>query len=190
MESRTMSRLFIALKIPDLILDQLIDIRDELYADGEAIRWEPKDKLHVTLKFLGETENCLEVGEKLSKVLHNVKEFKCKLDTFGLFYRYGNPSILWASIAHNDKLISLGKQIDIAMHNIGFDIENRKFKPHITILRNKRKNNSYLLDRFKGYDLSRLEFTGKSIELIKSDLKPTGSVYTTIKNFELIKKEE
>ena len=185
-----MSRLFIALKIPGLILDQLIDIRDEIYADGEAIRWEPKDKLHVTLKFLGETENSLEVAEKLNKVLNNVKEFKCRLGTFGLFYRYGNPAILWASVAHNDKLTSLGKQIDIAMHDIGFNLENRKFKPHITILRNKRKNNSYLLDRFKKYDLNRLEFTAKSIELIKSDFNPNGSVYTTIKNFELIKKEE
>ena len=57
------SRLFIALDIPDEGLDQLIDLRNQVYGTPNIVNWESKNKLHITLKFLGD------VGENVSELI-------------------------------------------------------------------------------------------------------------------------
>ena len=57
------SRLFIGLDLPTNVKKHLITLRDEIYDGEEQLRWESDDKLHITLKFLGD------VGENLSNLL-------------------------------------------------------------------------------------------------------------------------
>ena len=49
-----MIRLFVALKIPENIKEQLFNICHELVSDASLYKWETKDKIHLTLKFIGE----------------------------------------------------------------------------------------------------------------------------------------
>ena len=48
-------RTFVALQIPDEELKKIIDIRNDVYGFSDRAKWEPADKLHVTLKFIGDT---------------------------------------------------------------------------------------------------------------------------------------
>ena len=47
-------RTFVALEIPNDALSQIIDLRDDATTGLKNVRWEPKEKLHLTLKFLAE----------------------------------------------------------------------------------------------------------------------------------------
>jgi 2'-5' RNA ligase len=185
-----MSRLFIALKIPDYILDELVRIRKKIYGIGENRKWEPSEKLHITLKFLGETNKKNEIIEIIREKLLNVTELECELEKFGLFYRNSSPTILWASIKQNKELNSLKNTIENSLAQLGFDKEKRRFKPHITLLRNKTNKYPEQLEKFSGIDLSELNFVANQVHLIESKLLPTGSEYKTIEKFELNKTEE
>ena len=180
-------RLFIAAEIPEEIIDNIIEIRDEIYGIDSKIRWENKEKLHITLKFLGDTElNLIDsIEKKIENILTEFSSIKTEIKKFGMFKRKGIPSILMIELFTDKRLFELHDKIDEELASLGFDEENRKFKPHVTLLRIKGKENLEKLYSFLDYDFERNNFAINRISLMESELKPTGSTYKTIKRFEL-----
>lgn len=181
-----MIRLFVALKIPDEALNRLLDIRNSRANEELNIKWEPKEKLHLTLKFIGEVQEELipQIKNEL-KFIEDFSEIKCEINKFGLFYRFENPSILWAGLQCSKTLELISEELNNKLQSIGVEKENRKFKPHLTLLRVKKSVDEDLLNKFKNYNLNPILFKGKKISLIKSDLKKGGSVYTELENYKL-----
>lgn len=179
------NRLFIALEIADEALNQIISFRDSVYGTDSSVRWEPKEKLHITLKFLGDTEVNLinEIVEAIRKSVEKHSEIPLEFSKFGMFYRDKNPSILWLGIKRNDALARFFSDIDNALSTIGFKKENRDFKPHLTILRIKGKENFAKLEELTGKPGLDLKFNAKKIILFKSTLLKTGSVYEEVESF-------
>ncbi len=187
----TTERLFVAAEIPRKIVEEIINRRDGVFGNSK-IKWEPKEKLHLTLKFLGETDTAKIPGIKtaIEKAISGVDEVPTAFTRFGVFYRNGQPKILWAGFEATEELLNLHFKIEKELENLGFERERRKYKPHLT------------LSRLKGYEdinkireLGKLEFEKKDfnidkIILFKSELKPTGSVYYKIESFELKNQEE
>jgi len=56
------NRLFISLNIPDNMIEQIISLRDKIF-NNENIKWEPKEKLHLTIKFIGDVSD--EITDKI-----------------------------------------------------------------------------------------------------------------------------
>ena len=52
-----MTRLFVALNIPEEIKKQIIILRNSILSNTFDYRWEPEKKLHITLKFIGTVED-------------------------------------------------------------------------------------------------------------------------------------
>ena len=63
---------------------------------------------------------------------------------------------------------------------LGYSAENRKYVPHLTMMRLKGNENLEPLNNFIKYDFAHEEFKLKSISLYKSELKRSGSVYSKI----------
>lgn len=181
-----MIRLFVALKIPDEALNRLLGVCNSIAPEELKFRWEPKEKLHLTLKFIGEVEENLipEMKSEL-KLIENFSEINCEINKFGLFYRFGDPSILWAGLKCSENLELISEELNNKLQKIGVEKDNRKFKPHLTLLRVKRTVDEKLFNKFKNYKLDPIPFKGNKISLIKSDLKKGGSVYTELENFKL-----
>lgn len=182
-----MSRLFIALEIPDEIRNRLVEFRNEIYGSDERVRWEPVEKLHLTLKFIGDTKVSLipEIEAKLGSIAEKFDPVDMEFNNFGLFYRNNQPSILWAGFKQNHNIEELVTRVEDSLTEIGINKENRKYKPHLTMLRVKGKENYDRLEEFKQYMIDDLSFSGNKITLFKSELLKSGSVYTAIKSFEL-----
>lgn len=180
------SRLFIAFDIPDDALEILIDLRDKIYGNSDNLRWEKREKLHITAKFLGD------VGENIQDLL--IRRFEeiefnkisCKFGKFNFFKRAGELKILFASIEENIKLNELHNIIEDECTLLGFDKENRNFKPHVTMLRLKGREDLSKLRKFSNYHIDDINFEIDSFSIVKSELDPSGSRFTILKRFNLI----
>jgi len=184
------NRLFVAAEIPQPAFSEIIEIKDRVF-NNYPIRWEPISKLHLTLKFLGDTpvELIEPLANALLSVTNSFQAFFSNFTGFGIFYRNKKPAILWVGLNNNDNLIELFSKIEKVSVELGFPKETRVFKPHITLARLKGNENLSLLNEFINKKLSSEKFNINKINLIRSKLLPTGSVYSVVKSFNLIEEE-
>jgi len=177
-------RLFIAALIPEQIRKQLLNYINSLKSDIDGVRWEKSDKLHITLKFLGSVEETqvLEISERIDRLTSRYSPFQLSLTEFGGFPNLNNPKVLYMGLSENREFSEFQKKLDQGLSELGFEKEYRRFIPHITLGRVKKKINMK----------SRLVITQSSFEiveirLIRSELRPKGSVYTPVKIYKLEK---
>lgn len=181
------NRLFLALEIPEDLLDEFIEIRDEIYGSCDRVKWEPKEKLHITLKFLGDTQenHKKNIIEKIEKIVNKSSHINLNFSKFGLFYRDNAPKILWAGLKDSEQMLNLVNKINCEMELLGFKKEKRKFKPHLTFLRLRGKEDMARINYFLDSDISDLDFKADTLTLFQSELLPKGSVYKKVRSFKL-----
>ncbi len=185
-------RTFIALNLPENILNRIIELRDSFFKNTSELRWEEKNKLHITLKFLGDTDENLipDITSSLSELVKEHSPISLKISNAGLFYRDGKPTILYLDFLENEYLLRMYEEIENLMEKFGYKKEKRKFKTHLTLLR--IKNDRYLnqIKNFTNFDIDLPEFISDEITLYRSILQTTGSVYQPIASFKLINRRD
>ncbi|PKL87355.1 MAG: RNA 2',3'-cyclic phosphodiesterase [Ignavibacteriae bacterium HGW-Ignavibacteriae-2] len=186
------NRLFIALDIPEDVIEVIIDLRNKIYGDYSRINWEPKEKLHITMKFLGDVDesSTTSIINAIEEIGRNFGPIKCSFNKFGIFYKDRMPRILWLGTTYNEQLVKMYETINDEMFKLGFEKEERKFKSHLTILRVKEYNNNRNIEKFKDAVFDEINFVSDKLSLIKSELEPAGSVYTIVKKIIMKKSEE
>ena len=185
-----MIRTFIALELPDELKEKLVEIRNDFYHDDGKVRWEAKNKLHLTFKFLGDTDESeiVTIWEEVLKILEQFKPFSMTFNGFGIFKRDGQPRIFWAGFKENKVLENLVNEIDNKCSKYGFPIEKRKFSPHLTLLRIKGYEKIDLIYKIVNTKFEPINFIANTITFYKSELKPSGSEYAVLKQI-LLNKE-
>lgn len=180
-------RSFIALEIPDEAITNILKIRDEKVGKLEDVRWERKEKLHLTLKFLGDinSEMIGSYSQTLEKITSNYESMNLSFSEFGIFKRRNELKILWIGLKDNLKLIQIVDDIESSFTEFGFEKENRKFKSHITLLRFRGHEDSEKIVSLKEVKLPEIDFNANKITLYESMLTPSGSIYRSLKNFYL-----
>ena len=179
------NRLFISLNLPDNVIEKMISLRDTVCKD-EKIKWEPKERLHLTIKFIGDVSD--EVMDKISNELFfitNYFQIKCSINKFDFFYHDRKPFILCAELSVDDHLNKMISEIDKSLAKFSILIEKRKFNPHITLLRIKKQLENNFVHNFKNFTFEPILFNATSVTLYKSILHPEGSEYIKIKNYKL-----
>lgn len=182
-----MLRLFVAVEIPLEIRTRMYDVVAELKTTDADVRWEGIEKLHITLKFLGNTKEELlpQLAEVLEQVAQRFTPFDVRYGTIGRFPAKGQPRVIWIGVIEGqDVLTSLARVVDERMTGLGFSLEERPFHPHVTLGRVKGSRNLPLLLR----SMESLTFESErtrvdQFSLMKSELKPSGSVYTLLNRF-------
>ncbi len=179
------SRLFLALEIAPEIIHRIIGIRDSVYGPARGVRWEPEEKLHITLKFLGDTDNSIidSLNERIARVVESRAKMELEFLKFGMFYRDKKPSILWLGTKKNVALQELFLELDNAFSAFGFKKEEREFKPHLTLLRVKGREDFNKLKELTDLPPVELKFRAEKIILFRSLLLPAGSKYEEVKKF-------
>lgn len=183
-------RIFVALNIPDEVKDQLFDIIDELHID-KSLKWESKEKIHLTLKFVGEVDE--ELIPQIINELTFLEQYKTQIlqiTGFGFFFHFKEPKVLWAGLKYSDELKNIAERLNDFFVKYGIEKENRPFKPHLTLMRIKNNPGDNFINKFKNSKFEPISFQSNSISLIKSELKPSGAVYTEIKKYKLRPLEE
>jgi RNA 2',3'-cyclic 3'-phosphodiesterase len=184
-------RTFIAIPTPDDVRQTLTDIQTVLKSANAEVKWEPPEKLHITLRFLGDVEeNQLPLlMADCSKAICNLFSFSLIYGGLGCFPDTRNPRIIWAG-SHNDDgtLIRIKKEIDDTVLRFGIARESRLFQPHITLARVKgRQNIPSLIKMLQSVTFEPHQVIIDELHFMKSELRPTGSIYTKLQSIVLQK---
>lgn len=175
-------RLFLAIPMPDSVTERLIDLQHPI----EGVRWEQSEKFHITLKFLGDTK--ADGAQKLQSALNTIEipSFSIALSGLGYFPRGRQPRVLWAGVKKNDPLQKLHSEIENKCTDLGFDPENRSFKPHITIGRVKGASKDEITAFLKEHDQFQIhEVQVDEFVLFESKLFPDGAKHLRKETFNL-----
>ncbi len=135
--------------------------------------------MHLTLRFLGDTpENKLsEISAELDAITSHFQPFTLQLAQLGSYPNKIRPRVIWAGLSgETTTLKALQSQIATAIHRLGWQKENRPFRPHLTLGRIKDKSQAHRLTW--NIPLENKAFTISAINLIESQLRPTGPIYT------------
>ena len=123
-----MPTLFAALRLPDSIIDVLVDMQKNV----EGVRWSPPENMHITLGYFGLLSN--EMAEVLDYELGKIREtsLDLKLESAGVFGG-SRPHTLWLGLAENAALMHLHKGVRSAARRAKVAMEARKFTPHLSL---------------------------------------------------------
>lgn len=183
-------RTFIAIEIPDGIKQEMVKAQEQLKRSGVDAGWTRPEGIHLTLKFLGEVPEAELDGVKaaLIQAAEGKGRFRLEVGGAGVFPNERNPRVAWIGMAGDiDKLSALQAAVEETMTEIGFEREDRKFTPHLTLGRIKyiksREAWQKALDGIK--DIRLPGFDVAAVSLMKSELKRTGAVYTEVARVEL-----
>lgn len=181
-----MHKLFVSLNLPKEIRDKINALRLEVDPKENRLKWEPKEKLHLTLKFIGDVDETVEksILEELI-FIKNYSVIYCETTHFGFFFSRNRPKILWLGL-HTDKIIfNLVEELNSRLEKFLISREKKKFTSHITILRIRGNIGERFIEKFKNFEVPKIKFRAGEISLMKSELLPLGSVYEEIKKYKL-----
>ncbi|MDC0856580.1 RNA 2',3'-cyclic phosphodiesterase [Candidatus Nitrosopelagicus sp.] len=172
-------RVFVAVEISnDRILKNIETFQKNVQIDAKPTKI---DQIHFTLKFLGEIDEirCEQVKDTIKKI--SFFSFDLLLKGVGGFPNLKNPRVIWIRIDENgvEKLTALANEIGMKLTSLGFE-DDKKFKPHLTIFRVKKKINdiSVMMKNYQTIDFGTQ--TVSKIKVKRSVLSPKGPEYSDL----------
>jgi len=199
-------RAFIAVDIPDNLRRSLAEVAGRLGGLGGDVKWVRPAGIHVTLKFLGEIgeERVDEVAEAMARAAAGKRPFEVTLAGLGAFPPKGPPRVIWVGIDRGaEELTRLAAEVDCLCAGLGFEPERRPFRAHVTLGRVRSPRGiGKLADEVRGgrggrgggaggaggggwSGFSAEPFMAGSVKLMRSDLRPSGAVYTCLREVAL-----
>ena len=182
-------RAFIAIEIPPEICKAIeyetATLRNAL--SQSLVRWTSTSNMHLTLKFLGDTSpsNVDMLTQMLTAQANQHPTFEMVFGGLGVFPNPKRPRVFWIGLQAPDELTALQRGIEAASAKLGYPLEKRPFSPHLTIGRVKQRVNSKDIKNIcTAYEETEIGTLGianvTAVQLFKSDLKPTGAIYTRL----------
>ena len=138
----------------------------------------------LTLAFLGDTDE-LQIPKIISimdSIADNFSQFNMSLNSLGVFKNINFPTVLWMGIKTDKAMFEIKSALDLQLKSMGFVIETREFKPHLTIGRLKNIDNKkqleFLLKKFSNEEIGIQKVD--EIILFESILKSNGPAYAVV----------
>jgi len=180
-------RAFIA---ADIVPSQaLIEVLGELRNSRADLKVVRPEMLHITLKFLGETDESLVEGisSRIQASTQGVAPFTIKLSGMGAFPSMSNIRVVWVGIQDGKDLAEIAKRLDSSLGELGFERDRKGFVPHLTLARARSPRNianvQEILRRNAATEYG--EYPVDRVLLKKSVLSPQGPTYTVVREIVL-----
>ena len=176
-----MLRLFIALPLPPALEQRLGEVIEAFKPRGVAVKWSKPGNIHLTVKFLGDTEEKLipDISRAIDHVAVRATKIKAVVDTLGGFPNLKRPRVIWAGSSLGiEPAARVAREVDLAMRQLGFEKEKRPFKAHLTLGRVRQgRSIEDLIPALNSYKLEPVTVELDKLTLFKSTLTPTGPIY-------------
>lgn len=180
----TSLRLFFALWPPGQVRRRLWQSIEPMRHAVDGVRWVPPERYHMTLRFMGDVP--AELVEDLvaaAQALEAEKPFRATFGSVGAFPRPASPRVYWVSVKARP-LPRLSELLDAALRARGFPARKRRFRPHLTLGRARSRGSAPPLWRERAVlpasGAGSLAFDVRAIDLVRSELFPTGPRYANV----------
>jgi 2'-5' RNA ligase len=181
-------RLFTAVELGEEVLARAAAFLEDLRARASRmaprarIAWVPADRMHLTLRFIGEVD-----GDRAEHVVHALRApaalapFVVRWGAPGAFPPRGAPRVLWLGVAHGaSDLEALEAEVSRRLEAIGIAPGDRPYRPHLTLAR-VRDPGGLRIGALLGGPAPALGDTRvEAITLFESRLSPEGSAYLAL----------
>lgn len=130
-------RLFLALELPPATADEIHGAVAPLRAATPELAWVPVQRLHLTLKFLGDGADARVAAlvQATDRVAARHRAFEMTLGGVGAFPNFRRPRVVWMGVEGEPRLELLYHDVEIAAAEAGYEMEGRPFRPHVTLAR-------------------------------------------------------
>mgnify|MGYP000937837107 CR=1 FL=1 len=178
-------RLFIALDLSE-------ETKHRLFAHMLALKrlrlngsWVREENLHLTLKFLGPTDDFAipRIEQILTMIGNDTNLIQASIARIGAFPSLRNPRVVFFNVEDNGKIMEVFKKVDSYSAHWGGTQEERPFTPHITFIRLKQHSDLSVPSTQPLLSFKPIKETFKELSLFKSTLTSSGAVYEPIHTF-------
>lgn len=194
-------RTFIAIDLPTFVQEQMHKLQQQLQADirpfggDRLLKWTTPGKVHVTLRFLGETseEQTQRLKVDLHRIVAETDPFVLRIGGIGVFPSWPRIRVLWTGVSGElSALHRLQQAVETAAQAAGFSAEDKSFSPHITLARMKNESSKEDVRRVGDFLRAWSQQEGSTVQTewrvgeivhMQSTLQPSGAVYTPIERF-------
>jgi 2'-5' RNA ligase len=189
-------RAFIAVDLSQDIQNRLDEVVNKYKSQliQIPIRWVAGSNIHLTLKFLGDVSisNLNVLTDMIQTEISSHHQFEISVGGSGAFPNIRQPRIVWVGVEAPPELTAIQNGIEATTGRLGYAREERAFSPHLTLGRVSRNATSQDVKTIsKVLESTKVGFLGatcvEKVHLYRSDLQPTGAVYTQIFSSSLIK---
>jgi len=173
--------------------DELVAVLRELAGSRADLKIVKPELMHVTLKFLGDTDEDLteDIISRMRVAVEDVTPFSIRLRGMGAFPSMSNIRVVWVGIEDGKTLGEIARRLDASIGELGFARDKKGFVPHLTLARTRSGRNianvQEILRRNGATDYG--QHLIDRILLKKSVLSPTGPTYSTVMEAVLMKPE-
>jgi 2'-5' RNA ligase len=187
-------RSFIAIELPSEIRAELASLEERLKARRHPfVKWVDPEGIHLTLKFLGNIALATvpKIIEAVTKIAQPLSPFRLEMGGLGVFPNWQRPQVIWVGIGGEvGKLAILQRDMETALAPLGFSPESRSFKAHLTLGRLRERTSPKDKQKFGEWLTSikfetALSFEVNALSLMKSQLTPSGALYSQLASIQL-----
>jgi 2'-5' RNA ligase len=178
-------RTFIALELPPSLISLLARLQENLRAMGLRAKWVQPQSIHLTLKFIGNINpaDIDNIGGAMVNAVGEFGTFNLVAGGVGVFPGINRPRVIWVGLKGQVQLLfAMQRLLEDNLAASGYKKDKRPFKGHLTLGRFKQRVNPDTIRRalqeFGNFDSE--EFPARRVIFYKSDLKPTGAVYSQL----------
>ncbi len=182
-------RAFVAIHLSPEIIHNLEQVLQDLQGrwPEAPVRWVPAHNIHLTIKFLGDVSvaNLPLLTRTLQAEAARHAPFEVSVGKLGAFPSTRRPRVIWVGVEAPPGLYALQQGVEAELARLGYAAEERDFSPHLTLGRVGRNAGSDDLPRLSALLTSvKVGFLGatrvQSVQFFRSDLQPSGAVYTAL----------
>ena len=183
-------RAFIAVDLSESVRSALGQVQEVLERQRFRVKWVRPANIHLTLKFLGNIEGAdvEKISGAMVQVAKDRKALSLVAKGIGVFPDIRRPRVIWAGLSGQVEMLQdMQRSLEGHLADLGFPKESRGFKAHLTLGRVKGKIDSERLEaamsKCAGFESK--PFDVNRIILFKSELRPSGAVYTPVQEVSL-----
>jgi RNA 2',3'-cyclic 3'-phosphodiesterase len=183
-------RTFIAIELDEPLHIALRSVQEKLKRQTPpgSVKWVDPEGMHLTLKFLGDTpaSRIPKIEAALRAACTGLEPFEVSVEGRGCFPDFRRPRVIWVAVrTKGARLTRLQEAVERTVAPLGWPTEERPFSPHLTLGRvNKNADARLAAAAGQAVEQTVVELIGvqrvTAVNLIQSDLRPTGAVYSPL----------
>ena len=185
-----MLRLFLAVDLSPEARQSLADALSWMSEYESQVKIVPPKNYHVTLKFLGATdeERIPLIRTAIEAAAKKNRACELKLNGWGVFPEKGHPKVFWVGVEPTEALGAVFQQCETALEALGYPRETRGFQSHATLARTGQSHApAGFLERWRSISLipGPVNFNAGQITLYESVTGGRSPIYRPLAFFKL-----